>query len=210
MVKDKILKHTGLSFCIIIYCDFFFKSCTMILNDDDGLFFLRPWQESDAESLAQHADNINIARNLTDQFPHPYTLENARSYIQQVQNEDPPRIFAIVSKGQAIGGIGIHPQSDIMCKNAELGYWLGEKYWGRGITRKAIQLIVDYTFQMFDFDRIFARPFGSNTASQKVLEKNGFVLEARFEKTIFKHGRYEDELVYAVRKDHWQPQNKPL
>lgn len=182
----------------------------MILHDKDGAFVLRPWQESDAESLAKHADNIKIARNLTDQFPNPYTVENARAYIQRVQNENPPRIFAIVVDGEAAGGIGIHPQSDIMCKNAELGYWLAEKYWGRGITRKGIQLIVEYSFRTFDFDRIFARPFGSNIASQKVLELNGFILEGRFEKTIFKQGRYEDEFVYAVRKQTWSPQsNQP-
>jgi len=81
-----------------------------------------------------------------------------------------------------------------------LGYWLAESYWGKGIITQAIRAIVDYGFETFEIDRIFARPFGSNIASQKVLEKVGFILEARLIKTIWKNGRYEDELIYAKRR----------
>jgi [ribosomal protein S5]-alanine N-acetyltransferase len=109
-------------------------------------------------------------------------------------------IFAIDVNGEAVGAIGVHPQSDIMCKNAELGYWLGEGYWGQGIITAAISHMVQYTFDTYDITRVYARPFGSNAASQRVLEKAGFVLEARIEKSIFKNGAYEDELIYGYRK----------
>jgi RimJ/RimL family protein N-acetyltransferase len=108
--------------------------------------------------------------------------------------------MAIDINGEACGGIGIHPQDDIQCKNAELGYWLGEPFWGKGIITSAILQMVENGFNSFDINRIFARPFGSNLASQKVLEKTGFILEAKLEKTLFKNGIYEDELIYAIRK----------
>ena len=81
-----------------------------------------------------------------------------------------------------------------------MGYWLAEQYWGQGIITEAIRQMAEYSFTTLDIDRIFARPFGTNTASQRALEKAGFILEARFEKTIFKNGEYQDELFYAVRK----------
>ncbi|MCB9035719.1 MAG: GNAT family N-acetyltransferase [Lewinellaceae bacterium] len=163
-------------------------------------FHLRPWSLGDLDSLVKFGDNFNIAKNLTDQFPHPYTSEKGKTFIEYATRNDPPNILAIEVNGQAAGGIGIHPQSDIHRKNAELGYWLAEPYWGQGIVTRAIPQMVDYGFQHWDINRIFARPFGTNIASQRVLEKAGFVLEARLEKTIFKNGEYLDELIYAVRR----------
>ena len=87
-----------------------------------------------------------------------------------------------------------------MCKNMELGYFLGEPFWGKGIITEAVKQIVDYGFQHFDITRIYARPYGNNPASQKVLEKAGFTLEARIEKNIYKNGEFLDELIYAIRK----------
>jgi ribosomal-protein-alanine N-acetyltransferase len=98
-----------------------------------------------------------------------------------------------------VGGIGIHPQTDIQRKNAELGYWLAESFWGNGIISNAIKQVVQFTFETYDINRIYARPFGTNIASQQVLEKNGFDLEARFEKTLIKNGELLDELIYAIR-----------
>lgn len=88
-----------------------------------------------------------------------------------------------------------------MRKNAELGYWLGEKYWGNGILTRAIPQVLAFAFKTYDLSRVFARPFGTNVASQRVLEKTGFTLEAKLEKTIFKNGEYLDELIYAQRKN---------
>jgi len=163
-------------------------------------FKLRPWQANDLESLVHHANNPRIAANMTDRFPHPYTPDDAKAFIAMATASEPVFIFAIDINGEAVGGIGLHPQADIQRRNAELGYWLGEEHWGKGILTRAIPQMVDYGFRSFPIDRIFARPFGRNEASQRVLEKNGFVLEARFEDTLFKNGVYEDELVYAVRR----------
>jgi len=164
---------------------------------------IRPWHMADIDNLAFYADNILIAQNLTNKFPHPYTRENGEVFIAGVSSMSPIQVFAIEVDGQAVGGTGIFPQDDIMCKNAELGYWLAEPYWGQGIVPQAVHQIVTYGFQTFDIDRIYARPFGGNLASQRVLEKLGFVLEARFYQTIFKFGAYQDELFYAVRRETW-------
>jgi len=161
---------------------------------------LRPWNIEDIESLVENANNYEIARFMSDAFPSPYTLEDAKNFIAFATKDEPIHIFAIEIDGQAVGGIGIHPQADIMKKNAELGYWLGEKYWGKGIISKAIREIIPWAFNTYDITRIYARPFGSNMASQKVLEKAGFVLEARIKENIFKNGEYLDELIYAIRR----------
>jgi len=163
-------------------------------------FILRPWTINDLDSLVSNANNDQIARFLTDGFPHPYTKENGKAFIAMATKDDPIHIFAIEVNGKAVGGIGIHPQQDIMKKNAELGYWLGEAYWGKGIITKAITEMIQFAFTTFDITRIYARPFGTNLASQRVLEKAGFTLEARIEKNIFKNGEFLDELIYAVRK----------
>ena len=164
-------------------------------------FKLRPWKIEDVDSLVKYANNFNIAKNLQDRFPHPYTIQDAHDFINMnIAKGEPTEIFAIEVNGEAVGGIGLHPQGDIHAKNAEMGYWLAERYWGNGIVPRAIRQMVKYGFEAFEINRIFARPFGTNLASQRVLEKAGFVLEARFEKILFKNGEYLDELVYAVRK----------
>lgn len=163
-------------------------------------FTLRPWTMNDLDSLVKYAGNYKIAKFMTDQFPHPYTAEKGKAFLEFAAKDTPLHIFAIAIENEAAGGIGLHPQADIQCKNAELGYWLGEPFWGKGIITSAVIQMVDYGFKTFDIDRIFARPFGTNPASQKVLEKAGFTLEARLEKTLFKNGEYLDELIYAVRR----------
>lgn len=164
-------------------------------------FSLRQWNNNDLSSLVKYANNYNIAKNLTNLFPHPYTVEHGKVFIEKANSSNAHLILAIDINGEAIGGIGLHPQTDIHIKNAELGYWLAEPFWGNGIITSAIKQIVEKGFKELDVDRIFARPFGTNIGSQKVLEKAGFNLEARLEKTIFKNGEYLDELIYAVRKN---------
>ncbi len=163
-------------------------------------FTLRPWQPSDATSLVRYANNPLIAQFLTNGFPHPYSLDHAISFIEHVSQQNPTQVFAIDVNGEAIGSIGLYPQSDIMEKNLELGYFLGEPFWGHGISTQAVLQMIPYGFQHFDVVRIFARPFGNNPASQRVLEKAGFQLEARIDKNIYKNGVFLDELIYAVRK----------
>lgn len=164
-------------------------------------FQLRPWVTSDLDSLVKYANNPNIARFLTDGFPHPYTEKDGLSFIEMASMGDPTHIFAIEINNEACGGIGLHLQTDIMKKNAELGYWLAEPFWGKGIITQAVKEIVRIGFEQFPIDRIYARPFGKNVASQKVLEKSGFILEARFHNTIWKNEEADDELIYAVRRN---------
>ncbi len=164
-------------------------------------FKLRPWSTEDVESLVKYANNENIANFLTDQFPNPYNKNHGKSFIEMTFKTSPPNILAIDINGEAVGSIGIYPQNDIHINNAELGYWLGEPFWGNGIITLAIKEMIAYCFKNWDFNRIYARPFGNNIGSQRVLEKAGFVLEGRFKNIIYKNGVYLDELIYAVRKD---------
>lgn len=161
---------------------------------------LRTWQQDDLDNLVKNANNPKIAERLTDAFPSPYTIEKGKEFLDRVMRQDPCEILAIDFNGKVIGNIGIHPQSDVNRLNAELGYFIGEEYWGNGYAVDAIRQMVDYAFQNFPIERIFARPFGSNLASQRVLEKAGFKLEARINGILIKNGKIEDELIYAVRK----------
>jgi len=166
----------------------------------DTPFTLRPWTLDDLPSLVHYANNFEIARFLTDKFPHPYTEDDGRRFIAHATEAPPTQIFAIEFNGEAIGGIGLHTQQDVHRKNMELGYWLGQPFWGQGIMTRAVAQMVDYGFRTFDIARIYARAYGPNIGSQRVQEKAGFVLEAHFKNTLFKNGEFLDELIYAVRR----------
>lgn len=160
---------------------------------------LRPWREQDIAALMQYADNPKIFNNLTDGFPHPFKEADAIKFLGWANENKPPLILAICNNNKAVGSIGLHPLKDVFRLNCELGYWVAEPFWGQGIATHAVKQMLDYAQENFDFTRIFARPYGRNMASQKVLEKAGFTLEAKLEKTIIKNGVLEDELIYAVR-----------
>jgi [ribosomal protein S5]-alanine N-acetyltransferase len=162
---------------------------------------LRPWELTDLENLVRYANNLRIAQNLTDSFPFPYTFRDGENFIARVNANIPVTVFAIIFNEEAIGSIGLFPQQDIFRKNAELGYWLAEPFWGKGIMVEAVKQTVQFGFNNLPLDRIFARPFGTNLASQKVLEKAGFVLEATLKGTILKNGVVLDEMIYAVRRN---------
>lgn len=161
---------------------------------------LRPWDNSDLLSLVRFANNPQIARRLTDAFPYPYTEEAGSRFIAMATASEPCTIWAIDLNGLAIGGIGVHPQKDVYRLNAELGYWLAEDYWGKGIISEVIPKACKQAFELLEINRIFARPYGSNLASQRVLEKSGFKLEARISGAFIKNGEIEDELIYAIRR----------
>lgn len=167
-------------------------------------FKLRKWAISDLDNLVKYANNWNIAKNMTNKFPYPYTESDGKAFITFALKDNPIHIFAIEINGEAVGGIGIHPETDIFIKNAELGYWLAESFWGQNIITKAVKQIIEFGFSTFDIDRIYARPFGTNIASQKILEKNNFKLEGRYDKILYKNGAYLDELVYAIRRENWK------
>lgn len=170
---------------------------TLLQSED---LILRRWRYEDIHSLVKYANNIEIARFLTDMFPHPYTHEDGMRFIKMASTAHPLNIFCIAIEGEAAGSIGFHFQSDIFRKNAELGYWLALPFHGKGYMTRAVQLMIDYSFNTFDITRIFARPFGINKASARVLEKAGFSFEAKLNQTIFKYGEYYDELIFSIRR----------
>mgnify|MGYP000860334589 CR=1 FL=1 len=161
---------------------------------------LRPWEMEDLSDLVRYADNSKIAQNLTDMFPHPYSREDGIAFIQMTKNFKDGVIFCVTINDEVAGSIGVFIQKDIMRRNAELGYWIAEPFWGKGVCTAAVKLMVSYGFRHFEIDRIYARPFGRNIASQKVLMNAGFSFEARFYQNIIKNGILEDELFFGIRK----------
>ncbi len=163
-------------------------------------FLLRPFRPDDLEALVRHANDPTIAANLTDAFPHPYTVDSGRAFLAEAAKA-PPLLRCIAIEGACCGAIGLHPMADLWRHNLELGYWLALAHRGKGIMTAAIQQMVALGFATFpEVTRIFARPFGSNIASQHALEKAGFTLEARLAGTLVKNGKVEDEWIYAVRR----------
>jgi RimJ/RimL family protein N-acetyltransferase len=162
---------------------------------------LRKWNDADLDNLVKYANNSNIAKWMTNGFPHPYTHDDGKNFLSMIANDNPTKVFAIEVNGEVVGSIGIFPQTDVHEKNAEMGYWLAEKYWGQGIISKAIENVVEYGFRTFDIVRIFARPFSTNLNSHRVLEKAGFTFEARLKKALFKNGEFMDEIIYVKIKD---------
>ncbi|HNW52577.1 MAG TPA: GNAT family protein [Prolixibacteraceae bacterium] len=161
-------------------------------------FKLRPWNINDVGNLIKYGNNPNITRFMSDGFSTLFTVEKATAFIEFANSGHDKLYRTIEINGEASGGIGVMIQNDIYRKNAELGYWLAEPFWGNGIVSRAIPLIVEEAFQTFDINRIYATPFSTNKASQKVLERTGFKLEACHEKKVFRGGEYIDELVYVL------------
>jgi ribosomal-protein-alanine N-acetyltransferase len=162
-------------------------------------FELRPFVLSDLNSLVKHANNYNIAKNLSNKFAFPYTTDHGMAFINLALSATPAEIFAITINNEVVGSIGVHPKTDIHCKNAEIGYWIAEEYWGNGIIPEAVKQMVNYGFKTFDITRIYASTYEVNTGSQRVLEKAGFVLEAEFKETLYKNGTIYNEVVYGIR-----------
>lgn len=159
---------------------------------------LRPWQPGDETSLVRHANNRRIWLNVRDRFPHPYTMDDARFWVQLANTVEPATNFAIVVDDEAVGGIGILLQDDVHWRSAEIGYWLGEEYWGRGIVTEAVRAVTDWAFAEFDLCRIFACVYEWNPASMRVLEKAGYEYEGRLRKSVTKDGQTIDQVIYAV------------
>lgn len=162
-------------------------------------FILRKWQTGDEASLAALANNHKIWINLKDVFPHPYTLADAHDWVKFAHNQ--AENYAIEYEGKAVGGIGLLFKDDIYRKNAEIGYWLGEPYWGLGIISEAIKQVVNHAFAQYEINRIYAGVFEYNPASMRVLEKAGFEKEAILKKSLVKEGKLYDEHIYVKFRD---------
>ncbi|HLO60618.1 MAG TPA: GNAT family protein [Bacteroidales bacterium] len=160
-----------------------------------GNILLRPLRDSDAMRLAELANNEKIGINLRDGFPFPYTLSHAAMYIRRFKHFK--SYFAIEYNGEYAGNIGLTPHDNVYRKTAEIGYWLGEPYWNKGIMTTAVSLITEFGFKQLKLARIHTGVYEYNPASQRVLEKCGFAREAVFRNNIFKNGRLHDEVRYA-------------
>jgi RimJ/RimL family protein N-acetyltransferase len=162
---------------------------------------IRSWRATDVPSLVRHANNRKIWLNLRDRFPHPYTARDGRAFIRQVHRMPAESAFAIAVDDEAVGGIGFVPQPDVERVSCEVGYWLGEAHWGRGIVSEALVALTRYATETHGFTRLFALPFADNAASIRVLEKAGYVLEGRLRRSAIKDGRILDQLQYAFVPD---------
>ena len=166
-----------------------------------GEWHIRSYEEDDVSAIVKYANNQKIWRNLTDRFPHPYTEDDGRAWIQFVREQETETYFAIATEEELIGGIGFELRAGIHRKTARLGYWLGEPYWGKGIVTEAVRAMTEHAFTNHDLIRIYAYVFETNLASVRVLEKAGYMFEARLRKDVFKDNKIQDVMIYAILKD---------
>lgn len=159
---------------------------------------------ADAEALVRHANNANVANHLRDRFPHPYSRANAQAFLKAALSAPDASNLAIEVDGEAAGAIGYVIGTDVERYSAEIGYWLGEGCWGRGIATEALTLVADHVFGGANLLRLFALPFADNAASIRVLEKAGFVREGLLHSSGVKFGRPRDQALYARINPAWR------
>ena len=169
----------------------------MALELDLGYAVLRELTLSDAPSLARHANDRRIWLQLRDVFPYPYQEEDAREFIERIRLQNQPTAFALGVDGHAVGVIGLILQHDINRLSAEIGYWIGTAYWGKGIATAAVTALTKWSMDELKMVRLFATPFADNTASRRVLEKAGYVREGVMRKSAIKDGQIRDQVLYA-------------
>lgn len=166
----------------------------------EGNIILRPLRDSDANALTILANNRKIWDNVRDFFPSPYTVDDANYFIELTQKENPRTTFAIEYNSELCGVISLVGQSDVYKRTAEIGYWIGEPYWNKGIATIAVKLITNYGMDQLDFIRIHAGVYEYNIGSMIVLTKNGYSKEGIFKKSVLKNGQIFDEHRFSKTK----------
>lgn len=166
-----------------------------------GDYRIRDVRLEDARSIALYADNPRVAANLRDVFPHPYTLADAEEFLAHVTCPEPRTVFAVATDTEAIGVIGLTLGEDVHRFTAELGYWLGEPFWGRGIMTAAVREVVRHGFSELGLLRIYAEPYAGNTGSARVLEEAGFAYEGCLRSNVYKNGQVRDQLMYSMIRE---------
>ena len=159
---------------------------------------VRTWQEQDLVPLVRVANNLEVARQLRDRFPHPYETAHGVGFLQWVGQQPVESVWAIALDGSVVGGIGLELGHDVERVSAEIGYWIGQPFWGRGLATAAVRAVTRHAFGQFELTRIFAVPFESNPGSIRVLEKAGYVLEGRLKRSAIKFGEIRDQRIYAA------------
>ena len=164
---------------------------------------IRKWDLSDAKDLAIALSNKKVQDNLRDGLPYPYTQKDGEEYISAMLSADENETFsfAITADNKVVGNIGAFRQENIHRKTAELGYYIAEEYWGKGIATEAVKQICEYVFDKSDIIHIYAQPFAFNVASCKVLEKAGFQYEGRLISNAVKNGKVVDMKIYSLIKN---------
>ncbi len=163
-----------------------------------GKVALRPFEKTDRKALAKLCNNKKIWDSVRDYLPSPYTLEDADAFIEFCKKSEPTLNFAITYEDELAGTIGIEPQKDVYRLSAELGYWVGEPFWGKGIATEAVKLITTYGNEKLGLIRFFSSVFDFNKASMRVLEKAGFVKEGISKKAVIKNNIICDDHKYAL------------
>ena len=158
---------------------------------------LREWKRSDAAALAKIANNKKVWDNVRDRLPHPYTKKDAKEWLTLVKKQETITTFCVEVDGEMVGSVGFTLKEDVYRKNAEIGYFIGEEHWGRGIATEAVRQLVAYIQENFDLVRIYAEVFEYNKASMQVLEKNGFYLECIRKKAAIKNDTILDDYVWV-------------
>lgn len=158
---------------------------------------IRAWQKEDAAQLTSVANNRKIWLMVRDRFPHPYHITNGVEWIAHAIKQSPSQNLAIIYQGEVAGSVGVLMKDDVYRKSIEIGYFLGERFWGKGIATRAVSLLLDHIQQSFPVVRIYAEVFEHNTASMRVLEKNGFALESIRKKAVVKNQVLLDDYVYV-------------
>jgi RimJ/RimL family protein N-acetyltransferase len=166
---------------------------------------IREYVPEDAAALVQQCNNHNISQWMTNGFPHPYTLQDAHDWINHnisIAANGPPQNFLIVdpTTDSAIGGIGIKPGTDVFAHTAEIGYWLGEEYWGRGIISEALPAFTGWVWRNREVERLWAGVYDGNTASRRLLDKAGYQNEGRMRGHVRKEGVVKDVHMYGMTR----------
>jgi len=162
---------------------------------------VRSLRAEDAASLARQANNPRVSANLRDRVPWPYTVADAEAFLAATIGREPEIRFAIDVGGEAVGAVGFELHDDIERCTAEVGYWLGEEFWGRGILTDVLCTLTPWAIESFDLTRVFAVPFADNPASHRVLEKAGYQLEGVMRRSAIKAGEVKDQRLYAYVPD---------
>lgn len=161
---------------------------------------IRSFRPSDTVSLMKHCGTYSVARNLSA-LPHPYTFQHAEEWIAIASGRTPETHFAITIDDEVVGGIGVEvgdaSRLAVCDHNAEIGYWLGEVFWGRGIVSEAAAAVTEWAFTELRVVRLHAAVYARNSASARILEKAGYAFEGRLHARYFRDGEYIDGLLYA-------------
>ena len=167
---------------------------------------LRGWRLEDAPALAAMVDNKKVQDNLRDGLPYPYTEEDAKAFLRETlaAKEDSQYAFAVLYDGEVVGHVAVFRKDNVHRLTGELGYYIAEPYWGKGLMTEAVRQVAAYVFERTDIIRIFAEPYALNDASGRVLEKAGFQLEGTLRQNAVKQGQVVDMKLYALLKSDWE------